>query len=1052
MKTRFVHIFLFLLLALGVQAQVTTSSMVGKVTDDKGEALIGATIVATHVPSGTTYGTVTNENGSYSLNNLRVGGPYNVVFSYVGYTETQENNVYLSLGQEFILNTKVSETGVALSEITVVGTKDNILNSKRTGASTNINKRQLETMPSLSRSLSDFTRLTPQANGSSFGGANNRFNNITIDGAVNNDVFGLSGSGAPGGQANTQPISIDAIQELQVVLAPYDVTYGNFTGGGVNAVTRSGTNNTEGSVYFFTRNQNTIGKSVLTNLKATEFKNNQMGFRLGGALIKNKLFYFVNAEVGRISTPTTFNAGETGSSISLATAELIAKTAKEKWNYDVGSYGVINTLTENNKFLVKFDYNINKNHQISLRNNYIKAFDDNMSRSGTFFRFGNNAYKFNNSQNITVAELRSKITNTISNNLIVGYSIIRDNRETQGSLFPQITINNIDGKSTNSVQFGSERSSTANELDQDIFEITDNVKFSKGNHQFTIGTHNEFFKFRNLFINNYNGRWDFNNVQDFVDNKPSRARATYSIVPGVDQPSAQFSAMQLGFYVQDEYKVSTKLKATIGLRLDVPIISDKPLLNTDIDTTSAFGDLTTSNTPSGQLLWSPRLGFNYDASEDRSLQIRGGVGIFTGRVPFVWLSNQFSNSGKLFGTVDIKDNANTPTNEVNNNNGFEPIIANQKNVGTAAKTVEVNLVSKDFKLPQVLRFNLATDIKLPYGIIATLEGIYSKTLNNVVYSDINLKNSVAKIDTSYSHGADTRALYKSSDKVNKAFTNVILLSNTNEGFNYSLTGQLSKQFDNGFSAMAAYTYGQAKSINDGASSTALSNWEFVQTSSAANNPDLAISNFQLAHRLIGALSYTFKYGRNEAFGTGINIFYAGRSGNHFSYIYNSSSDFNGDGAFSNDLIYVPKSISEINLLPYTVGGVTTSPADQWASLNAFIENDPYLKSRRGQFAERNGAVTPWEHQVDLRIIQDLGTNIGNKKHGLQLTFDIFNFTNLLNKDWGRQYFVSNQALSLLNIDTAKKGFTYRNTNPVGWSVSDFASRWQAQIGVRYTFN
>ena len=1042
-----------MVLGLGVQAQVTTSSMVGKVTDEKGEALIGASVLATHVPSGTQYGTVTNESGQYAISNMRVGGPYDVIVGYVGYTDKKESDVYLSLGQTYVYNSKLGENSVSLEEIVVVGAKDNILNSKRTGASTNISKRQLENMPTLSRGIGDFTRLTPQANGNSFGGANNRFNNITIDGAVNNDVFGLSGSGTPGGQANTQPISLDAIQELQVVLAPYDVTYGNFTGGGVNAVTRSGTNNTEGSVYFFTRNQNTIGKSPLTNLKANDFTNSQFGFRLGGALVKNKLFYFVNAELGRISAPLTFNAGETGSAISLATAELIAKTAKEKWNYDVGSYGLENARTENSKYLVKLDYNINKNHQLSLRNNYINAFDDNINRSGTFFRFGNNAYKFNNTQNITVAELRSKITNNISNNLILGYSRIRDNRETAGSLFPQITIANIDGKSTNSVEFGSQRSSVANELDQDIFEITNNVKITKGKHSITLGTHNEFFKFRNLFINNYNGRWDFNSVQDFVDNKPFRARATYSIVDGVDRPSAEFSAMQLGFYVQDEYSFSDKLKVTAGIRLDVPIIGDEPLYNMTVDTTTAFGDLSTSNTPSGQLLWSPRVGFNYDVTGDRSVQLRGGAGIFTGRVPFVWLSNQFSNSGKLFGTVDVRDNLNTPTNEINKNNGFEPIIANQKNVGNAGTTTEINLVSKDFRLPQVLRFNLASDIKLPYGVVATIEGIYSKTLNNVIYSDLNLKKSVATIDTTFSKGADKRPLYNSSsaNKVNRAFTNVILLDNTNEGYNYSLTGQLTKQFDNGFNAMIAYTYGQARSINDGASSTALSNWEFVQTASNANNPDLAISNFQLAHRIIGAVGYTIKYGKNQNFGTGINVFYAGRSGNPFSYVY-TGGDLNGDGAFSNDLIYIPRSQSEINLVPLTVGGVTTSPADQWKNLNAFIENDPYLSSRRGQYAERNGAETPWEHQIDLRISQDLATNIGNKKHGLQLTFDIFNFTNLLNKDWGRQYFVSNQALSLLNVDAGRKGFTYRNTNPVGWDVSDFASRWQMQIGVRYIFN
>jgi hypothetical protein len=1051
---KFLQVILFqLVLVTASMAQVTTSALKGHIKDSKGEDLIGVSIMAVHLPTGTEYGTVSNEVGDFSIDGMRVGGPYKLIYNYVGYKDQNEEDVYLSLGQTLVKNIQLSEEGVELSEVTVLGIKDNILTSKKTGASTNVTKTQLESLPTLSRSLSDFTRLTPQSNGNSFVGSSNKFNNITIDGAVNNDVFGLSGNGTPGGSANTQPISLDAIQELQIVLAPYDVTYGNFTGGGVNAVTKSGTNNTEGSIYFYGRNQNTIGKNVLTQVKSNKFADNQIGARLGGALIKNKLFYFVNAEIGRRSVPIGFNAGETGSAIKLETAEKIATYTKTKWGYDVGTYNTNeNALTENNKFLVKLDYNLSKNHQLSLRNNFIDAFDDNISRNSTFFRFGNNGFKFTNKQNITVLELRSKLSNSMSNNLILGYSNIRDKREILGSEFPQITITNVDGISTNSVEFGSQRSSVANELDQDIFEITDNLKITKGKHSFTIGTHNEFFKFRNLFINNLNGRWDFTSVQNYLDNKPARARISYSLIDGDPRPVAAFSAMQLGFYGQDEFAISDRFKLTAGIRLDVPIIGDKPLFNMDVDTTASFGDLTTSNTPSGQLLWSPRLGFNYNAGGDRSLQIRGGVGVFTGRVPFVWLSNQFVNSGKLFGTIDARDNTSTPVNEVNSNKGFEPVIGNQKNVGALIKTAEINLASNNFRLPQVLRFNAAIDVKLPLGVVATLEGIYSKTINNVVYSDLNLKNATTTtIDTAYSKGADKRLLFKSgtNDKVNKNFTNVILLDNTNKGYTYSLTAQLNRQFSNNFFATAAYTYGQARSVNDGASSTALSNWEFVQTVNDPNNPALAISNYELKHRVITAIGYTLKYGEGKRFGTGFNLFYSGKSGSPFSYVY-VGADLNGDGAFSNDLIYVPKSINEIKLV--TTSAVTTPIADQWKNLDAFIENDPYLKTRRGQYAERNGATTPWESQIDLRLTQDLGIGLGKKSHGIQLTLDVINVLNLLNNDWGRQYFVPNQAQTLLNVETGSKGFTYRNTNPVGWNVADIASRWQAQFGIRYTFN
>ena len=1020
-----------------VQAQVTTSSISGRISAADGEYLPGATVSAVHEPTGTQYGTVTSADGSYNLSNLRVGGPYSLTVSFVGFTSKVDNGITLQLGEKFVYNVTLAEEGKQLQEIVI--TSNSLLNDRKTGASTNVSRQQLESLPTISRSLQDFTRLTPQVNGSSFGGSNNRYNNITIDGAVNNDVFGL-GNATPGSQANTQPISLDAIQELQVVLAPYDVTLGNFTGGGVNAVTRSGSNKFEGSAYYFGRNQNIIGKNVLTDQKS-DFKDMQYGFRVGGPLIKNKLFFFVNAESGRRSAPLANNAGENGSAITIATAQRIADYTLRTYGYDVGGYGPTNAKTENNKILAKLDWNINSNNQITLRHNYIKAFDDNISRSGTLFRFGNNAYKFNNTQNITVLELRSKLTDRLSNNLILGYSRIRDSRQVEGSLFPQITITNVDGISANSAEFGSQRSSTANELDQDIFEITDNVKLTAGKHLFTFGTHNEFFKFRNLFINNLNGRWDFTSVDNYLNNVPARVRATYSQVAGDNRPASQFNAMQLGFYVQDEFEAFKGFKVTAGLRLDVPIIPDKPLRNELVE--QSFPGYRTDETPSGKLLVSPRVGFNYDVKGDRSIQLRGGVGIFTGRVPFVWLSNQFTNSGKLFGTVDAR------TTGINGGKGFEPDVEKQKGLGPAGSTAEINLVSPDFKIPQVLRYNLAGDFKLPGGIVATLEGIYSKTLNNIVYSDLNRKASTGTLNPELSGGADTRPVF-AGGKVNPAFTNVILLENSNKGYTYTLTAQLQKRFFNGINSSIAYTYGKAKSVNDGASSTALSNWEFVQVVNDANNPPLTYSVFDLRHRVIGSLGYTFKYGKNKLSGTGFNIFYVGRSGSPFSFVNNSSIDLNSDGAFSNDLIFIPASQSQIKLKDVTVSGKVVTAAEQWTNLDAFIKNNEYLNANRGKYAERNGSTTPWENHFDLRLVQDIGIKVGQRNNVLQVTFDIFNFTNLLNKDWGRSYVVTNDALGLLNPSTT--GYTFTSSNKDAWNVSDLSSRWQAQVGLRYTFN
>ncbi|MCY4778950.1 carboxypeptidase regulatory-like domain-containing protein [Sphingobacterium sp. UT-1RO-CII-1] len=814
MKKSLLFFALFLVSYGTIQAQVTTSSMTGVVTQSSGYATVGATIKAVHVPSGTTYSGSANVAGRFNLANMRVGGPYRVEVTFVGRDPIVYEGLYLQLGQPFVINPVFDDGTTSLEAVSVsAGTNGR---GTRTGASTTVSKKQLENMPTLSRSLQDFTRLTPQANGNSFGGTNNRYNNITIDGAVNNDVFGLAGSGTPGGQAGTQPISLDAIQEIQVVLAPYDVTLGNFTGGGVNAVTRSGTNTVEGSVYFFGRNQNTIGKDVLTRKKSETFKDNQFGFRLGGPIIKDKLFFFLNGEMGRRTAPLLNAAGEPGSAISLATADLIAKHTLENYGYDVGSYGPMDMKTENNKIFAKIDYNISDKHQLSARYNYIDAFDDNIGRGASYLRFGNNAYKFSNKQHGFVAELRSNFDSRFSNNLIIGYSLVRDSRDILGALFPQVTIRNIDNISGNTVDFGSQRSSTANILDQDVFEFTNNFKWNVGNHTFTFGTHNEFFKFRNLFINNANGYWQFNSVQDYIDNKPAQVEATYALEDNGVLPQAEFNAAQLGFYAQGESQFNSNFKLTYGMRVDVPVFNDKPKRNEKIE--NSFPGYRTDRAPSGKLLFSPRVGFNYDIQGDRSVVLRGGAGIFTGRVPFVWLSNQFSNNGVDFGSVFATGNG------INNGNGFDPNIENQKNMGAGSTRAEVNLVSEDFKIPQVGRFNLAGDFQLPYGVLATVEAIYSKTINNIVYSDINVSGSTGTIKESLSGGADLRPNYAGQRVNSKDFTNVILIDNTNKGYTYSITGQLQKNFNSGFNAMVAYTYGQSRAVNDGSSSIARSNW------------------------------------------------------------------------------------------------------------------------------------------------------------------------------------------------------------------------------------
>lgn len=1043
---RRLSIILIILLPLFANAQVTTSSISGNVRTAT-EALPGATVTATHQPTGTVYRTVSLTGGVFNIVNMIPGGPYKIEVSYIGYQNFVEDNVFLALGENTRVDATIITTQAQLTEVVVTGTSSA---RKKTGASTNISRQTIAALPTLGRNIQDYTRITPQAGptasgGISFGGMSNRYNNITIDGAVNNDVFGLAASGTPGGQASATPISLDAISEIQVVLAPYDVSFGNFTGGGVNAVTRSGTNKFEGSAYYFVRNQGTVGKDPVTKTKTTDFSDKQYGLRIGGPIIKNKLFFFANGELARRNAPTLFNAGENDAAITIQEATALSSYMQSQYNYDPGTFNAFDAKTQSDKFFGRLDWNINDQHRLTLRHNYIKAYDDNISRSNTLFRFGNNTYRFNNKQNITVAELRSRFSNVVSNNLIVGVHRIRDFRSIYGTLFPSIEIFN--GPAT--IQLGSERSSAANELDQDITEITDNVKIFRGKHTLTVGTHNEFFKFRNLFMNNFNGRWRFSSFDDFYANNPSQVDVTYSNVQGVDRPSGEFKAAQLGFYVQDEIQVNQLFRLTAGLRVDIPVISSNPGFNVAVDTTFG-GKYSTTELPSGQLLWSPRIGFNYDVEGNRRVIVRGGAGIFTGRVPFVWISNQFNNSGVLLNAISVTDNTTTEQNEVNNGNGFEPDPAKQSTVGTASRNFEVNLMDKDFKLPQVFRVNLATDVKLPADINATFEAMYSKTVNNVLYQDINLTEPVGTVDPAYNNGADRRIAFSPSNtgrRLNQNITNAILVSNTNKGFSYNLTAQFSKTWKNAYASIA-YNYNNASDINSGANSTALSNWEFVQVPGDPNNPPLATSNYALPHRITGIFSYNIAYAKNLR--TSLALFYSGSSGQRFTYLTNI--DLNSDGRTGNDLIYVPRNSSEITFVDILNPDNTVkfSAAGQAAAFDEFINHDKYLSKRRGQYSERNGASTPWEHVVDLRLAQDFYLIKGENKHTLQVTFDVFNLTNLINSEWGRQFSVGNQAYTVLTRPRSGKGYNF-TPGQKPWSAS-FGSRFQGQLGLRYTFN
>lgn len=1037
---------------------ITTSSITGYVNDQNGEGLPGANVLAVHVPSGTRYVTSTLMDGKYTIPGMRVGGPYTVTVSYIGYEPQVKENITLSLGVAANVSFRMLDEGTLLQEVVVSGKQDATFSSDRTGAATNIDSERINSLPTLSRSISDYARLTPQANtragGISFAGANNRYNQFAIDGTVNNDVFGLAASGTNGGQTGTQPISLDAIQEISVELAPFDVRMGGFTGGGINAITRSGSNSFEGSAYYFVNNQNLTGKGVIPGSstegeKVTDYSERQYGFRLGGPIIKDKLFFFVNGELTERTQPKLFGLGE-GSNITqseidqvLSVIERIAPGA------DVGDASPFNEVDETQKVFARIDWSINDRHKFSIRHNYVNSESLSIFRNANTFVLSGGALFFPSKTNTTVAELSSRFSNTISNELRVGFTSVRDNRTYQNDPFPFVRVDLDGGRS---IQLGSEQFSTVNRLFQDVLTITDNLTFYKGKHILTVGTHNEFYQIENAFIRQAFGSYRYESLEDWLtvgtanEAFPVSYDYSFSNVPNEPNWAASFGAAQLGFYAQDEYQANDKLKLTFGIRADIPLLNDEPTANPDFNNSDIAREngLATNQVASGNLLWSPRVGFNYDVNGDRSLQVRGGAGIFTGRMPFVWLSNQYSNTGIQIGRLQAQSRFNEFPDgfQFNPNPNTQP---DAEDLGLSTFTSEINVLDPDFKYPQIFRANLGLDYNFGDGFVFTFDGIYSKNINNILYQNYNVSGLEDGTATTLP-GVDNRPRFGGSF-INSGYTDIIYLTNTNKGHTANFTGQISKTFVGGLYANVGYTYGISKDINPGTSSQAISNWRGVPTYTNPNDPELSFSNFMVPHRIVAALTYRKEYLGNLA--TSIGLFYSGQSGSPISFTYNG--DVNRDRIFGNDLVYVPANRGEIELVDVVSGGQVTKSADQqWAELDAYISNNSYLDSRRGDYAERNGAFAPFEHRFDVRIAQEVFTENAGK---LEFTFDVFNAGNLLNKEWGRSYSTTGTQILTVAGTRADGTPTFRSnlSGSEPWVENDFFSRWRAQFGVRYTF-
>lgn len=1078
------------LIAVPSFSQETVANLSGHVIDAKGAYINGAIVTVKHEPTGFVTTAQTNSKGIFTLVNLKVGGPYTVKISNLGFKDQVYTDVNLGLGNNPEVSVTLISTSTELKEVTVSATS-----RKTIAGSTTVGGRQLTTLPSLGRSLADFTRLTPQSNNNSFGGSNFRYNNLTVDGAINNDAIGFSNSaggvsgggqsGAAGSGTRTTPYSIDVIQEVQVQLAPFDVKLGNFTGGSVNAVTKSGTNETHGSVYYFGKNQSLMGKSVdgLKTKIGSDFYESQYGATASGAFVKNKAFYIINVEQTRRQEPTFYNIGDPGAAVKLSEADAVANKLKAS-GYDPGSYvGAYKINTNSDKIFARFDFNLNSKNSLMIRALYTNGWGNNLERSSTNFQFGSADFTQYTKNINLVAELKTKISNNVNNQFNVSYINVHEYRDFPGTLAPFMDIDN--GR----MWLGTWREASIYNMKQQTFELSDNVTITKGIHKITLGTHNEFYNLTYGFINSWNGRWEYSRgVNSFLADNPSRIRGAFTTDPKYpndrntiyNNPPSPFKVALLSAYAQDEIAITPQFKLTSGLRIDYSSVNPQPALDPSLNSTNSVGYVsknpTYSATPFNQLnnQWlgkatlSPRIGFNYDVNGDQSVVFRGGTGIFVGRMPFAWMGYAYTLNGTTYGNIDWNGiSAATKVPLALDPQGLKDTVTKYGGASRSS-TREVDIIDNGFKLPRVLRTDIAVDLKFGNGYKLTLDGLYTQTLYDVKFQQINLKDSVAY----FSNTPQITTPVYVGGKYNAAYSNVFMLTNTTKGYRYNFTAQLSKTTNNlklglhnlNFNWMVAYTYGYSVDLSNGIRNSFQSNYE-VNPSITPSTPDLSYSNFDLRNRIVGLFGSTLMW--NKANATSLSFVYSGQSGNPYSLIYQSAPFGNGSNA---PLPYIPKDASDIRLADYTLNGVVYTAAQQATDMFALINGDKYLSTRKGMYAERNGLRTPWTHQLDMKIMHEFKLSKTNSRHAIQISLDVFNVLNLLNNSWGHVNFVTNinnQTVNFLKFATDANGKaagapstgyqpTFNYVKPTGidghyYTLDPINSRWQGQFGIKYSF-
>ena len=1048
--------FAFLFVGVFAFSQVTTSNIKGLVLDETGQPLLGGNVLAIHLPTGTKDGASTNFDGRFNIVNMRVGGPYSITVSYVGYKDQIFNDVYLTLGKTFDLNVSLSTDVEQLDAVVITGTTQGTFGNDRTGAETSVGRRELTRLPTISRSAADFTRLEPTASGNSFGGRNDLYNNFSLDGAIFNNPFGLD---APtvGGQTDAQPISLDAIDQISVSTAPYDVTQSGFTGASVNAVTKSGTNEFHGTVYGFFRNEDlTGGKIKGEDVTKADLEQSQYGISIGGPIVKDKLFFFANFEKDeRTDLGNSWSANNDDGILGInesrvLESDLIA-VQEALWGvlqpdgtrtgglgYNPGGYEGFTYASESTKGIVKLDWNINDNNRLAVIYNWLDASKGKPAHptaiqprgpNFTTLQFENTGYQINNKLQSVQLELNSQLADNVSNKLQAGYTHFDDFRNPLSVPAPSIVIQ--DGAGLNYIIAGHEPFSIVNTLDQKVFQFSNNMNIFKGDHTYTVGFSFEKFEFDNsfnlgaygaagVFFPQYGSVADFltaagsGALQQSFDDATAAHNALNAAGDGVagGWALAETNVGQLAFYLQDEWNITEQFKLTYGVRFDKPLFFDsadkaQELIdrNCCVDPSIPYYNPNSGETvfidntkmPNNDWLISPRVGFNYDVKGDDTFQLRGGTGLFTGRFPFVWLGNQIANPNSFFLTA----------------------------------------VDPDYKFPQVWRTNIGTDYKFESGLILTGDVSYTKDINGAHVQNWGLQDPTGTLNAP----GDNRPIYTSADVGNNGY----VFTNSDKGRIWNASLKAQKNFDNGLYTMLAYSYLNAKDVNSIEAEITGDAFDFNPTSGDANKDVLSYSKYGDTHRFIGVASKKWTYG-NDKWSSTLSTFFEYAQGGRFNYTY--AGNINNDSSFqNNDLIYIPTS-SEVQQMMFSGGA---SMANDFES---FIQQDDYLSDNRGNYAERYGAIAPWRGRWDLKFLQDYNFKVSeDKTNTIQLSLDILNVGNLISSDWGVVEQPNN--LSPLGVDTSGSEPVYTfsggsDAETFGFDAS-LASRWQAQFGVRYIF-